>query len=58
MGDEVPPPNAYSSLHKKTQMAVKIYKLFEKVGLDKIRYIRSYSANEISKFTNEEIQGL
>src|ERR1044072_2811874 len=44
------------SLRKKTQRAVKIYKLFEKVGIDKVKYIRSYSANSISKFTNEEIQ--
>ncbi|KAF0520284.1 hypothetical protein F8M41_016413 [Gigaspora margarita] len=43
------------SLRKKTQRALKIYKLFEKVGMDKIKYIRTYSANEISKLTNEEI---
>ena len=43
-------------LRKKTQRAEKIYKLLEKIGLDKIKYIKSYSANEISKFTNDEIQ--
>ena len=43
-------------LRKKTQRAEKIYKLLEKIGLDKIQYIKSYSANEISKFTNNEIQ--
>ncbi|KAF0397182.1 hypothetical protein F8M41_009942 [Gigaspora margarita] len=43
------------SLCKKTQRALKIYKLFEKVGMDKIKYISTYSANEISKLTNEEI---
>jgi hypothetical protein len=43
-------------LRKKTQRAEKIYKLLEKIGLDKIQYIKSYSANEISKFTNDEIQ--
>ena len=26
------------------------------IGLDKIKHIKSYSANSISKFTNEEIQ--
>ena len=41
---------------KKTQRAEKIYKLLEKIGLDKIQYIRTYSANEISKFTSDEIQ--
>ena len=44
------------SLRKKTQKAEKIYKLLEKIGLDKIQCIKSYSANEISKFTNDEIQ--
>src|ERR1043166_5463659 len=43
-------------LRKKTQRAEKIYKLLEKIGLDKIQYIKLYSANEISKFTNNEIQ--
>ncbi|POG81167.1 hypothetical protein GLOIN_2v1763795 [Rhizophagus irregularis DAOM 181602=DAOM 197198] len=28
----------------------------DRVGLDKIKHIKSYSANSISKFTNEEIQ--
>ncbi len=32
-----------NSLHKKTQRTEKNYKLFEKVGLDKIKYINSYS---------------
>src|SRR3954454_16208795 len=50
------PDVSRDSLCKKTQRAVKIYKLFEKVGIDKVKYIRSYSANEISKFTNDEIQ--
>ncbi|GBC45597.2 hypothetical protein GLOIN_2v1838494 [Rhizophagus irregularis DAOM 181602=DAOM 197198] len=43
-------------LCKKIQRAEKIYKLLKKIGLDKIQYIKSYSANEISKFTNDEIQ--
>ncbi|POG57973.1 hypothetical protein GLOIN_2v1488957 [Rhizophagus irregularis DAOM 181602=DAOM 197198] len=44
------------SLRKKTQRAEKIYRLFRKVGMDKIKYIKSYSANSISKLTNEQIQ--
>ncbi|EXX67537.1 hypothetical protein RirG_113330 [Rhizophagus irregularis DAOM 197198w] len=44
------------SLRKKTQRAKKIYKFIEQVGLDKIKYIKSYSATSISKLTNEQIQ--
>lgn len=44
------------SLRKKTQRAEKVYKLIEQVGLDKIKYIKSYSATSISGFTNEQIQ--
>ncbi|PKC06749.1 hypothetical protein RhiirA5_481983 [Rhizophagus irregularis] len=53
----VPLPNiTRDGLCKKIQKAEKIYKLLKKIGLDKIQYIKSYSANEISKFTNDEIQ--
>ena|SRR5688572_23464121 len=34
----------------------KNYKLFEKVGLDKIKYINSYSANSISELTDVQFQ--
>ena len=44
------------ALYKKIERARKIYRLTEKIGLDKIKHIKSYSANSISKFTNEEIQ--
>ncbi|GBC19011.2 hypothetical protein GLOIN_2v1725482 [Rhizophagus irregularis DAOM 181602=DAOM 197198] len=44
------------SLRKKTQRAEKNYKLFEKVGLDKIKYINSYSANSISELTDAQFQ--
>ncbi|RHZ52557.1 hypothetical protein Glove_460g18 [Diversispora epigaea] len=43
-------------LQGKTQKAVKIYKLFEKIGVDKIKYIKIYSANSISELTNDKIQ--
>ncbi|GES96448.1 hypothetical protein GLOIN_2v1480197 [Rhizophagus clarus] len=36
--------------------AGKNYKLFEKVGLDKIKYINSYSANSISELTDAQFQ--
>ncbi|RIA99218.1 hypothetical protein C1645_811690, partial [Glomus cerebriforme] len=44
------------SLRKKTQRAKKVYKFIERVRLDKIKYIKSYSATFISEFTNEQIQ--
>ncbi|KAF0515320.1 hypothetical protein F8M41_017334 [Gigaspora margarita] len=45
-----------NTLPKQTQRAKKIYRIFEKIGLDKVKYIKSYSTNTISKFTNEQIQ--
>ncbi|CAG8485304.1 17015_t:CDS:2, partial [Acaulospora colombiana] len=44
------------TLRKKTQRAVKTCKLFEKIGLDKIKHIKNYSANSISELTNDQIQ--
>ena len=45
-----------NTLHKQTQRARWIYKLFEKIGIDKIKYIKTYSANSISELTNDQIQ--
>ncbi|PKY21164.1 hypothetical protein RhiirB3_434673 [Rhizophagus irregularis] len=45
-------------LQGKTQKAVKIFKLFEKLGVNKIKYITSYSANSISELTNDKIQAI
>ncbi|CAG8593712.1 10203_t:CDS:2 [Paraglomus occultum] len=50
------PEISRDALRKKTQRAEKIYILFEKIGHDKIKYIKSYSANSISKLTNDQIQ--
>ena len=44
------------TLRKRTQRAIKIYKLFEKIGVDKIKNIKSYSVDSISKFTTPQIQ--
>src|SRR5204863_5225280 len=44
------------TLQKQTQKARKIYSLFEKIGIDKIHYIKTYSADSISRFTNFQIQ--
>ncbi len=43
-------------LRKRTQRVIKIYKLFEKIGVDKIKNIKSYSMDSISKFTMPQIQ--
>ncbi|RHZ72514.1 hypothetical protein Glove_242g98 [Diversispora epigaea] len=43
-------------LQGKIQKAVKIYKLFENLGIDRIKYITTYSANSISELTNDKIQ--
>ncbi|PKC09433.1 hypothetical protein RhiirA5_375452 [Rhizophagus irregularis] len=46
------------NLCKKTQRAIKIYKLFEKIGIDKIKHVTTYSANLIASFTNNQIQSI
>ena len=34
---------------------MKIYKLFEKIGVDNIKYITTYSVNSISELTNNKV---
>ena len=43
-------------LQGKIQKAVKIYNLFEKVGMNKIKYITTYTANAILELTNDKLQ--
>ncbi|GBB91838.1 hypothetical protein RclHR1_19240005 [Rhizophagus clarus] len=43
-------------LRKRTQRAIKIYKLFEKIRVDRIKNIKFYSTDSISKFTKSQIQ--
>ncbi|CAI2194009.1 15095_t:CDS:2, partial [Funneliformis geosporum] len=43
------------TLHKRTQRAIKIYKLFEKIGVDRIKNIKSYSTDSISKSTKPQV---
>ena len=45
-----------NTLLKQTQRARSIYKLFEKIGIDKIRYITTYSANSIAELSDSQIQ--
>ncbi|CAG8556676.1 17037_t:CDS:2, partial [Acaulospora colombiana] len=44
------------NFRKQTQRACKIYKLFNGIGKDKTKRVKSYSANGISKLTNPQIQ--
>src|SRR4051794_17136922 len=46
----------HKTLCKQTQKALRIDNLFEKIGTDKIQYIKTYSADTISRFTNSQIQ--
>src|SRR6185436_7782610 len=46
------------TLCRKTQRAIKTYKLFEKIGIDKIKYFKAYNANSISELTNDQIQNI
>ncbi|CAG8632641.1 1680_t:CDS:2, partial [Ambispora gerdemannii] len=50
------PDTKRKTLCKQTQKALRIDNLFEKIGMDKIQYIKTYSADIISKFTNSQIQ--
>ncbi|RHZ74205.1 hypothetical protein Glove_227g186 [Diversispora epigaea] len=50
------PEISRKTLCRKTQRAVKTYKLFEKIGKDKIKYLKTYSTNSISELTNDQIQ--
>src|SRR4051794_20543557 len=52
------PEISRKNLQRKTQKTVKIYKLFEKVGVDNIKYIMTYSANSISELTNDKVQDI
>ncbi|RGB22041.1 hypothetical protein C1646_731359 [Rhizophagus diaphanus] len=40
------------------RVLVKIYKLFEKVGVNNIKYIMTYSVNSISELINDKVQDI
>ncbi|CAB5362856.1 unnamed protein product [Rhizophagus irregularis] len=48
--------NREETLRWQTQKALRIDDLFEKIGMDKLQYIKTYSADTISKFTDPQIQ--
>src|SRR4051794_25679804 len=51
-----PGTNKHNTIVKQTQRARDIYKLFEKIGIDKIRYITTYNTNSISELSDSQIQ--
>jgi len=46
------------NLRKKTQRIIKIYNLFETIGKDKVKQVRSYSATTISCLADTNIQNI
>jgi len=52
----LPPGTKCNIILKQTQRARSIYKLFEKIGIDKIKYITIYSVNFISELFDSQIQ--
>jgi len=52
----LPPGTKRNTIVKQTQRARNIYKLFEKIGIDKIRYITTYSANSIAELSDSQVQ--
>ena len=50
------PDTKRKTLCKRTQKALRINSLFEIIGMDKIRHIKTYSADTISRFTSSQIQ--
>ncbi|PKY58310.1 hypothetical protein RhiirA4_512116 [Rhizophagus irregularis] len=51
-----PGTNKRNTIVKQTQRARNIYKLFEKIGIDKIRYITTYSVNSLSELSDSQFQ--
>src|SRR6266498_1655115 len=50
------PGTKRNTILKQIQRARSIYKLFEKIGIDKIKYITTYSVNSISELFDSQIQ--
>jgi len=48
--------NKHNTIVKQIQRARNIYKLFEKIKIDKIRYITTYSANSLSELSDSQFQ--
>ena len=55
MGTQLPKISR-SSLTRRTQRSMKLVKIFEKISIDKIKYLSAYSPNSISELANDQIQ--
>ena len=47
-----------ANLRKKTQKARNIYKVFVRIGINKIKRVKSYSADAISNLSSTQIQSI
>ena len=47
-----------ANLRKKTQKARNIYKVFVRIGINKIKQVKSYSADAISSLSSTQIQSI
>ena len=47
------PKISRSSLTRRTQRSMKLVRIFEKIGIDKIKYLSTYSPNSISELTKD-----
>ena len=55
MGTQLPKISR-SSLTRRTQRSMKFVRIFEKISIDKIKYLSAYSPNSISELANDQIQ--
>ena len=44
------------TLYQRIRRARKIYEFFEKIGIDKIKYITTYTANSIAELSDSQVQ--
>jgi hypothetical protein len=49
------PDTKRKTLYQHVSKARKIYEFIEKIGIDKIKYIKTYSANSIAKLFDNQI---
>src|SRR5262249_37065013 len=50
------PKISRNSLTRRIQRSMKLVRIIEKIGIDKIKYLSEYSPNSISELTNNQIQ--
>ncbi|GBB93143.1 hypothetical protein RclHR1_21190001 [Rhizophagus clarus] len=50
------PKISRSSLTRRTQRSMKLVRIFEKIGIVKIKYLSKYNPNSILELTNDQIQ--